>query len=200
MSGTIKAWLSIGSTYTYLTALRLRSVVEASRIKLDIRPISIRQIMKNMDNIPFPPSKKTKVDYMWRDIQRRSKFYSLPVPNVPAPYPLKEFDRANLVGIVMERDGRYLEYFEETYRAWFLDGLEAGSDQNLENVSSVLGISLSEILDEASSSKIQHIYERNTEEAQTAGVFGAPSFEVNGEIFWGDDRLEDAIRFAKQRQ
>ena len=45
MSGTIKAWLSIGSTYTYLTALRLRSVVEASRIKLDIRPISIRRIM-----------------------------------------------------------------------------------------------------------------------------------------------------------
>lgn len=200
MSGTIKAWLSIGSTYTYLTALRLRSVVEASRIKLDIRPISIRQIMKNMDNIPFPPSKKTKVDYMWRDIQRRSEFYSLPVPNVPAPYPLKEFDRANLVGIVMERDGRYLEYLEETYRAWFLDGLEAGSDQNLEHVSGVLGISLPEILDEASSSSIRHIYERNTEEAQTAGVFGAPSFEVNSEIFWGDDRLEDAIRFAKQRQ
>ena len=200
MSPTIKAWLSIGSTYTYLTALRLRSVVEASRIKLDIRPFSIRQIMKNMDNIPFPPSKKTKVDYMWRDIQRRSEFYSLPVPDVPAPYPLKEFDRANLVGIVMERDGRYLEYLEETYRAWFLDGLEAGSDQNLEHVSGVLGISLPEILDEASSSSIRHIYERNTEEAQTAGVFGAPSFEVNGEIFWGDDRLEDAIRFAKQHR
>ena len=76
MSVTIKAWLSIDSTYTYLMALRLRNVVEASGIKLDIRPISIRQIMKNMDNIPFPPSKKTKVDYMWRDIQRRSELYS----------------------------------------------------------------------------------------------------------------------------
>ncbi len=200
MPVTIKAWLSIGSTYTYLTALRLRSVVEASVIKLDIRPISIRQIMKNMDNIPFPPSKKTKVDYMWRDIQRRSEFYSLPVPNVPAPYPLQEFDRANLVGIVMERDGRYLEYLEETYRAWFLDGLEAGSDQNLENVSRVMGTSLPGILDGASSSEILEIYERNTAEAQRAGVFGAPSFEVNGEIFWGDDRLEDAILFAKQHQ
>ena len=52
---------------------------------------------------------------------------------------------------------------------------------------------------EASSSEIVEIYENNTEEAQTEGVFGAPSFEVNGEIFWGDDRLEDAIRFAKWR-
>ena len=200
MPVTIKALLSIGSTYTYLTALRLQSVVVASGIKLEIRPISIRQIMKNMDNIPFPPSKKTKVDYMWRDIQRRSEFYSLPVPNVPAPYPLQEFDRANLVGIVMERDGRYLEYLEETYRAWFLDGLEAGSDRNLENVSRVMGTSLPGILDGASSSEILEIYKRNTAEAQRAGVFGAPSFEVNGEIFWGDDRLEDAILFAKQHQ
>lgn len=200
MSVTIKAWLSIGSTYTYLTALRLRSVVELSGIKLEIRPISIRQIMKNMDNIPFPPSKKTKVDYMWRDIQRRSEFYSLPVPKVPAPYPLKEFDRANLVGIVMEQNGKYLEYLEETYRAWFLEGLEAGSDQNLENVFRAMGTSLPEILDKASSSEILEIYERNTAEAQTTGVFGAPSFEVNGEIFWGDDRLEDAILFAKQYQ
>jgi len=200
MSPTIKAWLSIGSTYTYLTALRLRSVVDASGIKLDIQPISIRQIMKNMDNIPFPQSKKTKVDYMRRDIQRRSEFYSLPVPNVPAPYPLKEFDRANLVGIVMERNGRYLEYLEATYRAWFLDGLEAGSDQNLENVSRVLRTSLPEILEEASSSEIVEIYENNTAEAQKAGVFGAPSFEINGEIFWGDDRLEDAIRFTKQHR
>mgnify|MGYP001500932658 FL=1 len=199
MSVTIKAWLSIGSTYTYLTALRLRNVIEASGIKLDIRPISIRQIMKNMDNIPFPSSKKTKVDYMWRDIQRRAEFYSLPVPHVPVPYPLKEFDRANLVGIVMERDGKYLEYLEETYRAWFLDGLEAGSDQNLENVSRIMGVTLQKVLDDASSNEILEIYERNTADAQTIGVFGAPSFEVSGEIFWGDDRLEDAIRFAKQR-
>ena len=199
MSLTIKAWLSIGSTYTYLTALRLRKVIEASGIKLDIRPISIRQIMKNMDNIPFPSSKKTKVDYMWRDIQRRAEFYSLPVPHVPVPYPLKEFDRANLVGIVMERDGKYLEYLEETYRAWFLDGLEAGSDQNLENVSRIMGVTLQKVLDDASSNEILEIYERNTADAQTIGVFGAPSFEVGGEVFWGDDRLEDAIRFAKQR-
>lgn len=198
MPVTIKAWLSIGSTYTYLTALRLQNVIETSGIKMDIRPISIRQIMKNMDNIPFPPSKKTKVDYMWRDIQRRAEFYSLPVPQLPAAYPLKEFDRANLVGIVMEREGKYLEYLEETYRAWFLNGLEAGSDQNLENVFQKIGVTLQDVLDATASSEILEIYERNTADAQTAGVFGAPSFEVAGEIFWGDDRLEDAIRFAKQ--
>ena len=196
MANSITAWLSIGSTYTYLTALRLSGVIEKSKIKLNVKPISIRQIMKNMDNIPFPPSKKTKVDYMWRDIQRRAEFYSLPVPHVPVSYPLKDFDRANLIGIVMNQDGRYAEYLEQTYRAWFLEGLEAGSEPNIKNVTDKMGLNMQSVIDAASSSEIKKIYERNTSDAELAGVFGAPSFEVKGEIFWGDDRLEDAVRFS----
>ena len=196
MASSITAWLSIGSTYTYLTALRLSGVIEKSKIKLNVKPISIRKIMKNMDNIPFPPSKKTKVDYMWRDIQRRAEFYSLPVPHVPVSYPLKDFDRANLIGIVMNQDGRYAEYLEQTYRAWFLEGLEAGSEPNIKNVTDKMGLNMQSVIDAASSSDIKQIYERNTSDAELAGVFGAPSFEVKGEIFWGDDRLEDAIRFS----
>ena len=196
MASSITAWLSIGSTYTYLTALRLRGVIEKSKIKLNVKPISIRQIMKNMDNIPFPPSKKTKVDYMWRDIQRRAEFHSLPVPHVPVSYPLKDFDRANLIGIVMNQDGRYLECLEQTYQAWFLEGLESGSEPNIRNVTNKMGLNMQSVVDSASSSEIKKIYECNTSDAELAGVFGAPSFEVKGEIFWGDDQLEDAIRFS----
>ena len=61
-----------------------------------------------------------------------------------------------------------------------------------------MGVTLQKVLDAASSIEILEIYERNTTDAQIVGVFGAPSFDVGGDIFWGDDRLEDAIRFAKQ--
>ena len=193
----ITAWLSIGSTYTYLTALRIKGVCADNDIALEIKPISIRQIMKSMDNIPFPPSKKTKVDYMWRDIERRAAFYGLPVPESRAPYPLQEFDRANLVGIVMNNQGRYLDYFEATYRCWFLDGLEAGGDDNLAKVFGHLGMPLDEVLQAAAADEVQAAYAQTTAEAQDKGIFGAPSFSVGDEIFWGDDRLEDAIRFAK---
>mgnify|MGYP001436599156 CR=1 FL=1 len=121
MARELTAWLSIGSTYSYLTAMRVKEVCLKEDINLTIVPISIRQIMKSMDNIPFPPSKKTKVDYMWKDIERRAKLYKIPVPLVPAPYPLVEFDRANLVGIVMNDQGLYLDYFKYTYEEWFLN-------------------------------------------------------------------------------
>ena len=59
-----------------------------------------------------------------------------------------------------------------------------------------MGLNMQIVIDAASSSDIKKLYERNTSDAELAGVFGAPSFEVNGEIFWGDDRLEDAIHFS----
>ncbi|HCV48706.1 MAG TPA: hypothetical protein DGQ22_02715 [Rhodobiaceae bacterium] len=71
------------------------------RMQLDTKPISIRAIMKSMDNIPFLPSKKAKVDCMWRDIESRDGWHGLPEPKPPIPYPLQEFDRANKVVIVL---------------------------------------------------------------------------------------------------
>lgn len=194
MTAPIIAWLSIGSTYTYLTALRLADIRRAENLDLEIRPISIRQIMKSMDNIPFPPSKKAKVDYMWRDIERRAEWYGLPKPALPVPYPLKEFDRANTVGIVMNEVGRYLEYFERTYRLWFIDGLEAGSEENLGRCLSEMGLDYQDIVAKAADDSTVASYQINTREALEKGVFGAPSFTVGDEVFWGDDRLEDAIR------
>ena len=198
MSKTITAWLSIGSTYTFLTALRIRNFKRQNNLALEIKPISIRQIMKEMDNIPFPPSKKSKVDYMWRDIERRAEFYDLPKPRLPAPYPLKEFDRANQVGILLNSQGKYLEYFEETYRAWFLEGLEAGSEENLRKCLSKMSLNFDEIVTRANDAEVIAAYQANTSEAQQLGIFGAPSFTIGNEIFWGDDRLEDAINFLQK--
>ena len=197
MSKKITAWLSIGSTYTYLTALRIKYIQKRHNLMLLIKPISIRHIMKAMDNIPFPPSKKPKVDYMWRDIGRRAKFYGLPKPKLPAPYPLKEFDRANLIGVLLNSQGRYLEYFEETYKVWFLEGIEAGSDENLQKCLSKLSLNFDDIVTKAKEQEVLEQYKGNTSEAQQLGIFGAPSFTIEKEIFWGDDRLEDAIRFSK---
>jgi 2-hydroxychromene-2-carboxylate isomerase len=150
-----------------------------------------------MNNIPFPPEKEAKVRYMWRDIERRAGGYGLPAPTVPAPYPLKDFDRANHVGVIAEQQGWYLDYFEATYRAWFVDGVEAGSDENIRRVCEQLGHSYEDVSAAAAAPEADESYRANTEAAKAAGVFGAPSFTVGDEVFWGDDRLEDAIAFSR---
>ena len=62
MKNKIIGWFSIGSTYTYLTALRLQDLMVKRGFEIEIKPISIRHIMKSMNNIPFPPEKKEKVN------------------------------------------------------------------------------------------------------------------------------------------
>ena len=193
----INFWFSIGSTYTYLTVSRLSEIIEAENLKINFFPFSVRTVMKDMDNIPFPPSKKPKVDHMWRDIQRRAMHYKINVPEVPVPYPLKDLDLANCVAIVGLQEGWILKYLEETYKLWFLNWSEAGSLENLNVSLTKIKLNSNEVITKARSSKIVDLYNGNTSEAKVKNVFGSPTFIVGKELFWGDDRLEDAIKWSK---
>ena len=193
----IEFWFSIGSTYTYLSVTRLAEVTQKTGASFSWQPFSVRKIMREMDNVPFPPSKQVKVDYMWRDIERRAQGYGF-TANVPAPYPLQEFDLANRVAVLARQEGWCEDYVRGTYRRWFVDGHEAGSDLNLSQTLSEIGQDKSRVLERAGAPDVEAAYLKQTESAQRAGIFGSPSFIVDGELFWGDDRLEDAIAWASK--
>ena len=194
-SSPIQFWFSIGSTYTYLTVARLSQVEAATGLTFDWRPFSVRAIMIEQDNIPFR-SKPIKAAYMWRDIERRAGQYGLPV-KVPAPYPLKEFDLANRVATLAAQEGWCAAYVRGAYRRWFVEGLEAGSEPNLSQSIREAGQDPGRVIAAANATAIGTAYEAATDEARSLNVFGAPSFNVGGEIFWGDDRLEDAIAWHR---
>ena len=188
----VEFWFSIGSTYTYLTVMRMNEIESKHRISLRLMPFSVRQIMLDMDNAPFPPSKASKVKYMWRDIERRAAKYGFPA-NVPAPYPLQEFDRANKIALVGLQDGWIKDYVLQSYINWFQGGLEAGGDENLAKTCNALSLDMEDIIDRSQSQEIEKLYGDQTSAAAKKGIFGSPSFIVGDEVFWGDDRLEDAI-------
>ena len=161
----IEFWFSIGSTYTYLSVTRLAEVMEKTGASFNWQPFSVRKIMREMDNIPFPPSKQVKVDYMWRDIERRAQGYGF-TANVPAPYPLQEFDLANRVAVLARQEGWCEDYVRGTYRRWFVDGHEAGSDLNLSQTLSEIGQDKSRVLERAGTPDVEAAYLKKTESAQ----------------------------------
>jgi 2-hydroxychromene-2-carboxylate isomerase len=126
---TIDFWVSIGSTYSYLSVMRIEEIAKTNSIKFRWRPFSVRSIMVEQNNIPFR-GKPVKMNYMWRDIERRAQKYNLSA-RLPAPYPLLEFDLANKVAIVGEDKDWCKAYIQATYRRWFQNGEEAGSEPNL---------------------------------------------------------------------
>ena len=191
----IEFWYSIGSTYTYLSTQRLNDIANQKNIEFEWYPFSVRSRMIEMENVPFMAEKKRdKIDYMWRDVQRRANFYGFDA-KVPVPYPLKEFDLANKVAILGKNQGWIKEYTILTYKKWFLEHLEPGSEPNLSSTLKEIGLDSESVIKLAQTDEIEQKYLKNTEMAKNKGIFGSPTFIVENEVFWGDDRCEDAIKW-----
>jgi 2-hydroxychromene-2-carboxylate isomerase len=188
----IDFWFSVGSLYTYLTVMRLDRIEEAHDVAFNWRPFSVRAIMLEMDNVPV--RKPIKLAYMWRDLERRAVGQLCDFPKRP-PYPLKEFDTANRIAVVGAREGWCQDYVRTTYAHWFGLGEEAGSEPNASKSLRDIGQDPARVLRLAASDEIGRAYDEATAEAKRLGIFGAPSFVTRGEVFWGDDRLEDAVRW-----
>ncbi|WP_299789400.1 2-hydroxychromene-2-carboxylate isomerase [uncultured Marivita sp.] len=193
----IDFWYSIGSTYSYLTVMRLDDYCEAEGISVNWRPFNVRAIMVEQNNVPFK-DKPVKTAYMWRDIERRADLYGLPLA-VPAPYPLEHLVLANQVALLGMQEGWGKSFTIASYRAWFVDGLPAGSDPNLSNSLKHAGQEPTTTIERAQSPAVIEALDRETRTCKALGVFGSPSFVVGREVFWGDDRLDDAIKWAKDR-
>ena len=193
----INFYFSIGSTYTYLTITRILDVEKKHSVKFNWKPFSVRAIMKEMNNIPFPKEKVNKVNYMWRDIERRAKGYGF-FAKTPVPYPLTQFDLANKLAILGLEEGWGVDYVRLTYKRWFQEGMEPAVDPSISEICNELKIDKNKVIEKANSDKIEKEYLANTESARKNKVFGSPSFIVGNEIFWGDDRMEDAITWSKK--
>ena len=190
----IDFYFSIGSTYTYLTVTRILDVENKHQVKFNWKPFSVRTIMKEMNNIPFPKEKMNKVNYMWRDIERRAEGYGF-FAKTPVPYPLSEFDLANQIAILgLEKDWG-IDYIRLTYKKWFQEGKEPAIEPSISEVCDELKLNKDEITSEALKKEIEDKYEANTNSARENKIFGSPFFVVKNEVFWGDDRMEDAIKW-----
>jgi len=195
--GNIDFFFSIGSTYTYLSVTRILDVEEKNQVKFNWKPFSVRAIMKEMNNIPFPKDKLNKVNYMWRDIERRAKGYGF-FAKTPVPYPLSEFDLANQIAILGLDKGWGVDYVRMTYKKWFQENKEPAIDPSISEICDELKINKDEIISAARTQLIEGKYLANTNSARNYKIFGSPSFVVGNEIFWGDDRMEDAVNWAKK--
>jgi 2-hydroxychromene-2-carboxylate isomerase len=104
----IDFWFTMGSTYSFLSVMRLAKLEQSTGISFRWRPFHLLIILQEMKHIPFA-DKPAKSAYMWRDIERRAAMYGLSV-TPPVPYPAKQSVTANLVALVGMREGWGSDY------------------------------------------------------------------------------------------
>jgi 2-hydroxychromene-2-carboxylate isomerase len=126
----IDFWFTSGSTYTYLTVMRLPEIETTYGIQFNWKPFD----RKTASNAEGPPSTEgsSKTAYMWCDIERRATKYGIPV-QVPAPYPPKDSDLRNCVALLGLREGWGKDFVRASYVLCFQHGQEMDGINHISN-------------------------------------------------------------------
>jgi 2-hydroxychromene-2-carboxylate isomerase len=193
---SIDFWFEFGSTYTYLTVARIRRLANRAGVSVTWKPFMLMPLMieQGMMHGPFLPYPR-KLEYMWRDIERRAAEHGVPYAR-PSKYPPDEVLTSARLALLGSKEGWCVPFVEEAFRLHWTEDRPIGTADNMRSALVTAGQEPEAAINKAKSPEIKDGLKRNTEEAQLLGLFGSPSFLVNGELFWGDDRLEQALAWA----
>jgi 2-hydroxychromene-2-carboxylate isomerase len=193
-------WFDFASTYSYLAAARIRTLAMAANVQVRFRPFLLGPIFRaqGWDTSPFNLY-EAKGRYMWRDMERLAAEQSLPFRR-PDPFPQSSLlpARVALVGLT---EGWGEDFTVAVFHAQFVEDGRIDEPRTLDEILTHLNIDGAAALEAAQSDEIKLSLRSQVEEAQQLGIFGAPSFTTSdGELFWGNDRLEQALAWAAHRR
>jgi 2-hydroxychromene-2-carboxylate isomerase len=136
-----------------------------------------------------------KMNYFWHDVERRARRHKIPFAG-RAPYPADPDLLALRVGLIAAQEKWCDDYSRATFHACFIGRRAPGVGDHVEHILASLDKSAAPIIARAKSAEGERLAKEATDAARRLGIFGAPTFAIGAEIFWGDDRLEDALAFA----
>jgi len=192
----VEFWYEFASTYSYLSAMRIESLSEAAGIDVRWRPFLLGPIFASQGwkTSPFNLY-PTKGRYMWRDMEREAARLGLPCYR-PDPFPQNGLLAARVALLGAER-GWTPAFTKAVYRREFGEGRGIAEPTVIREILAELGLDAPAILKEAQGDANKTRLKALTEEARSRGIFGAPTFFTeDGEMFWGNDRLEQALAWA----
>jgi 2-hydroxychromene-2-carboxylate isomerase len=195
MSGTLDFFFEFASTYSYPAAMRIGEFARRAGVTVRWRPFLLGPIFKaqGFDTSPFNVY-PAKGRYMWHDLARTCEGLGLPFRR-PEPFPQNGLLAARVAHVGLAQD--WGEAFcRAVFTAEFAQGREIGNEDVIRELLVKLGHQPDAILARAYSDEIKNSLRATTAEARQLGIFGAPNFVVGDELFWGNDRLEQAIRYA----
>ena len=193
----VEIWFEFAGTYSYLTVSRAEALLRRHDVAFKWRPFLLGPTFrdKGWDTSPFILD-PVKGAYMWRDMARRAQMYQLPFVQ-PDPWPMNPIAAARVMTAALEEPWCG-DFARGVFAAQFARGEDISSPRTLERVIEDCGADPQHWLSRAQDEDVKLSLRRFTDEAQSRGIFGAPSFVVGDELFWGDDRLEDAIAWASR--
>jgi len=188
-------WFEFASTYSYLTTTRIEALARTQGVDVTWRPFLLGPIFRahGWEGSPFNIY-PAKGDYMWRDIERLAGRYDVPFRQ-PGQFPQNSIKAAR-IAIAAKDEDWFVPYCKAVFEAEYAHGKIISEDEVLAEIVAGLGQDADAWLARTGDQAVKDALKAQTEEAIERGIFGAPAFTVDDELFWGDDRLEQALEWA----
>ncbi len=179
--------------------MRIESVARSHRVDVEWNAFLLGPVFKaqGWNDSPFNIY-PTKGKYMWRDLERICDSLSIPFRR-PSMFPRNGLLAAR-IATRFKSSSWIPDFVRAVYRANFSDDLEIGDSAVVADCLAQIGLDANEILGSAASVESKSLLRSQNDAATQLNIFGAPSFVANGELFWGNDRLEQAFQWLAEPQ
>lgn len=191
MSITIDYYFTPQSPWTYLGHERFVRMARAAGAAVRVLPVDYGKIFPASGGLPLGQRAPQRQAYRLVELQRFSEHLQIPLNRQPKYFPVSGDPAARLITTVDEQDGSAaaMALSSAIFRAVWAEERDIASEQVLAEILQANGLDAARLA-QSHSPEVQQLYEAHTQQAMDAGVFGAPSYVVGGEIFWGQDRLD----------
>lgn len=192
----IEFWYEFASTYSYPAAMRVGRLADAAGVRAIWRPFLLGPIFgaQGWTDSPFNIY-PAKGKYMWRDLERICAAENLSLKLPPFRFPQNGLKAARIALTLGDKIGAFTR---AVYTANFAEQKDISGDATLSDILRKLDINPESVFAAANTPENKAALKAQTDRAISLGLFGAPSFTVGDELFWGNDRLEEAIAWAKR--
>ena len=191
MPATVDYYFAPQSPWTYLGHTRFSALVQASGAQVRLLPVDLGAVFAVSGGLPLGKRPPQRQAYRLVELRRYSDHLGLPMVVQPRYFPVSGDDAARLIIAVAQQDGSAaaLRLAGAIFTAVWAQERDIASSQTLAELLQESGLPLTR-LEQSRSPEVQQQYEANTRQAIDANIFGAPTYVVDGEMFWGQDRLD----------
>ncbi|HUY18267.1 MAG TPA: 2-hydroxychromene-2-carboxylate isomerase [Candidatus Binataceae bacterium] len=188
MNREVEFLFDYGSPFSYLASLRIEDFARRNQASVAYTPILLGAVLKATGNAS-PMTIPAKARYMAIELQRWATRYGVVFKSNPYPF-MSNTLRLMRGAVAAQQLGVFPPYHRAVYRAIWAETQDLGDDAVLRGVLEQAGVPASELAAVSERQEVKDRLRRNTDEAVRRGVFGAPTFFVGDEMFWGNDRFE----------
>ncbi len=194
MSKTVEYYFDFGSPAAYLASTQLKALASDTGATVVWRPMLLGGVFVATGN-HSPASVPAKGKYIFADFARFAKRYGVPLKINPF-FPINTITLMRIaVGLQLRNDPRFMDYCTAMYRAIWVEAQNMNDPATVGAVLQAAGFDAPALLALASEQAVKDKLKSETELAVARGIFGAPTFFVGEQMFWGQDRL-DFVREA----